>query len=103
MIIAHLFKEDDNRWKIQSNEEHCAGVAGLASRFAGEFGMSSWGGLIGFLHDKGKESNAFQQHIKKVSGYSPEVKVIGNYHHAYVGGAIVGKQYGKSADNLIVN
>lgn len=76
MIIAHLFKEDDNRWKIQSNEEHCAGVAGLASRFAGEFGMSSWGGLIGFLHDKGKESNAFQQHIKKVSGYSPEVKVI---------------------------
>ena len=103
MIIAHLFKEDDNRWKIQSNEEHCAGVAGLASRFAGEFGMSSWGGLIGFLHDKGKESNAFQQHIKKVSGYSPEVKVIGNYHHAYVGGAIAGKQYGKSADNLIVN
>lgn len=103
MIIAHLFKEDDNRWKIQSNEEHCAGVAGLASRFAGEFGMSSWGGLLGFLHDKGKESNAFQQHIKKVSGYSPEVKVIGNYHHAYVGGAIAGKQYGKSADNLIVN
>lgn len=103
MIIAHLFKEDDNRWKIQSNEEHCAGVAGLASRFAGEFGMSSWGGLIGFLHDKGKESNAFQQHIKKVSGYSPKVKVIGNYHHAYVGGAIAGKQYGKSADNLIVN
>lgn len=103
MIIAHLFKEDDNRWKIQSNEEHCAGVAGLASRFAGEFGMSSWGGLIGFLHDKGKESNVFQQHIKKVSGYSPEVKVIGNYHHAYVGGAIAGKQYGKSADNLIVN
>ncbi len=40
---------------------------------------------------------------KKVSGYSPEVKVIGNYHHAYVGGAIAGKQYGKSADNLILN
>lgn len=38
-----------------------------------------------------------------MSGYSPEVKVIGNYHHAYVGGAIAGKQYGKSADNLIVN
>lgn len=103
MIIAHLFKDDYDHWIMQTNEEHCAGVAEMASQFADEFGMASWGKAIGLLHDKGKETNAFQQHIKKVSGYSPDIKVIGNYHHAYIGGVIARNLYGKSAENLIVN
>ena len=37
----------------------------LAARDGGEFGMSEWGKVLGQLHDKGKESHAFQQHIKK--------------------------------------
>lgn len=103
-IISHLFKDNtDGHWVIQSNEEHTRGVAKLASKFAGEFGLSKWGKVLGDLHDKGKEANAFQQHIKKESGYAPETKVIGDYHHAYVGGIIARNLYGKSADNFFVN
>ena len=103
-IISHLYKDiTDGHWVIQSNEEHTRGVAKLASKFAGEFGLPKWGKVLGDLHDKGKEANAFQQHIKKESGYAPETKVIGDYHHAYVGGIIARNLYGKSADNFFVN
>lgn len=103
-IISHLYQDkSDGHWVIQSNEEHTNGVAKLASQFASEFGMASWGRALGLLHDKGKESNAFQQHIKKESGYEPDAKVTGDYHHAFVGGVIARQQYGKTADNLFVN
>ena len=103
-IISHLYKApQDGHWVIQSNEEHTNGVAERTSRFASEFGLEAWGRVLGMLHDKGKESNAFQQHIRKESGYAPEIKVVGDYHHAYIGGIIVRKLYGKSADNFFVN
>lgn len=64
-LISHIYQDHVGHWIIQSNEEHSIGVAELASRFAGEFGMSGWGKVLGQLHDKGKESHAFQQHIKR--------------------------------------
>ncbi len=79
------------------------GVATLASRFAGEFGMASWGKVLGTLHDIGKQSKAFQQHIKKASGYAPDTIVTGNSHHAYVGSVIARKLYGISFDNFLTN
>lgn len=104
MVISHLYQDrNDGHWEIQSNEDHSTGVAELASRFAGEFCMASWGKLLGLLHDKGKESNAFQQHIMKESGYKPDTIVVGDYQHAYVGGIIARKLYNKSYDNFLVN
>ncbi len=103
-VISHLYRDEiAQRWVIQTNAEHTEGVANLASLFAGAFGMASWGKVLGLLHDKGKESDAFQQHIKKVSGYEPDCVVMGDTHHAYVGGIIASRIYGKSADNLFVN
>lgn len=102
-LISHIYQDNVGRWIIQSNEEHSAGVTRLASRFAGEFGMSEWGKVLGQLHDKGKESHAFQQHIKKESGYEPDIKVCGNYNHAFIGGVLARKLYGKSADIFFVN
>ena len=103
-IISHLYQDKtDGHWVIQFNEEHTAGVAERASCFASEFGMASWGRLLGLLHDKGKESYAFQQHIRKESGYAPDTKVVGDYCHAYVGGVIARKLYGKSFDNFLAN
>lgn len=81
-IISHIRPED---WAIQTNEAHQKGVARLASEFAAEFGMSEWGKVLGLLHDKGKEKAAFQQHIQKESGLTPDIKVEGDYKHAYVG------------------
>ena len=97
-LISHIYQDYVGHWIMQSNEEHSVGVARLASRFAGEFGMSEWGKVLGLLHDKGKESHAFQQHIKKESGYEPDIKVCGNYNHAFIGGVLARKLYGKSAD-----
>ena len=93
-VISHI-KYDvlKKSWIVQTNEEHQEAVALLASKFAGEFGMAEWGCVLGLLHDKGKEQKTFQQHIQKESGYSPEIKVEGEYNHAYVGALIAKKLY----------
>jgi CRISPR-associated endonuclease/helicase Cas3 len=102
--ISHIYQNPmTGQWVFQSNEAHTEGVARLASSFAGKFGMAEWGKAIALLHDKGKESNAFQQHIKRNSGYGLTIKVVGDYHHAFVGAKIAEKIYGKSAENLLVN
>ena len=84
MHISHI-KNELGQWFIQTNEEHQANVAALALKFASAFGMNDWGKVLGLLHDKGKESIAFQQYIRKESGYEPDARVIGDTHHAYIG------------------
>lgn len=102
MIISHI-KEHNSEWLFQSNEEHQRGVANLASKFAESFDMAEWGRVLGLLHDVGKEKKAFQQHIMKESGYSPEIKVDGDYNHAYVGGLIAKKIFPHSTTILLSN
>ena len=96
-IISHIKRLVDcplseNDWAIQTNKEHSEGVARLAEQFASEFGMESWGRVLGLLHDKGKEQKTFQQHIKKASGMMPDISVEGDYKHAYVG-ALLAKRF----------
>lgn len=86
--IAHLYKKD-NDWIIQSNRAHCEGVAELAEKFAAEFGMGSWGRVMGLLHDRGKESNGFQKYIVSSSGMKPEVRSRDSKRHSYIGALIV--------------
>ena len=88
---------------IQSNEEHLSGVANLAERFANEFGMGSWGRVLGLLHDKGKERKAFQDYIKKNSGYDSTIQYPTEHTHAFVGGVIAKSLYGKTATDLLCN
>ena len=88
--IAHVRAGD---LAVQTNEEHQQGVARLAANFAAKFGMAEWGRVLGLLHDKGKEQRAFQQHIIKESGLNPNVKVGGDYRHAYVGALIAKKVF----------
>ena len=102
-IISHIYQDSEGHWVIQSNEEHSVGVAKLAAQFTGDFRMSKWGKVLGLLHDKGKETKAFQEHIRKESGYDSNIKVNGNFNHAYIGGIIARNLYGKSADNFFVN
>lgn len=89
IVISHVNPKEN--WKVQSNENHSQGVAKLCSEFAGVFGMSECGRLLGLLHDKGKEKYAFQQHIIRESGLDPKVKVEGDYTHASVGALMVKK------------
>lgn len=85
IIISHIRPDS---FDTQSNEEHQEGVAKLAHQFADSFGMAEWGRVLGLLHDKGKEKNAFQQHIRKESGLEPNLHVDGDYNHAYVGALV---------------
>lgn len=104
-IISHLYQNTDGDWAIQSNEDHQKGVARLAKRFAGDFNMSSWGEVLGFLHDKGKEKKAFQEYINKVSGLAPNITVSGNKDHAYVGALVAKLLYPRLhllLDNIIM-
>ena len=89
-IISHVRQTD---FATQPNSEHLKGVAELAAKFAEEFGMAEWGRILGLLHDKGKEKKTFQQHIIKESGLDPNIKVEGDYRHAYVGALIAKKLF----------
>ncbi|MGN0281434.1 MAG: CRISPR-associated helicase Cas3' [Prevotella sp.] len=102
-VVSHLFKDTNGCWHIQSNEEHLEGVAKLAEGFAGEFGMGSWGRVLGLLHDKGKERKAFQDYIKRNSGYKPEIQCSGEHNHAFVGGILAKDIYGKGFESLLCN
>lgn len=103
-IISHLYKNKENdQWVIQTNDDHSKNVASLCEKFASQFGMPSWGYVLGVLHDKGKESIAFQQHIKRESGFDPVAIVNGNTHHAYVGAILARRLYGDSSTNVFVN
>lgn len=89
-IISHY---RDKETAPQSNDEHQHGVADMAGRFAAQFGMGSYGSVLGLLHDKGKEQADFQTYIRKVSGMCPELIVKNHPNHAYVGALIAKKYY----------
>ena len=102
-VISHLFKDDKDYWHIQSNEQHLEGVARLAEGFANEFGMGSWGKVLGLLHDKGKERKSFQDYIRQNSGLEPDIHCSLEHNHAFVGGIIAKSIYGKGSESLLCN
>lgn len=103
-FVSHIRKDIEcNIEAIQSNEDHCLGVAELARKFASEFGMGDFGYIMGKLHDKGKEKPEFQNYIRFENGltdhrkYTQEGKT-----HAYVGG-LMAKEFGQMVAPLIEN
>lgn len=93
----------DGCWHIQSNEEHLEGVAKLAESFASGFGMGKWGRVLGLLHDKGKERKAFQDYIRKSSGYVSDILYTKEHNHAFVGGILANRIYRKGSESLLCN
>ena len=87
--ISHVKKSAfGENYVFQSNDDHLEGVAKLAESFANEFGMGSWGRVLGLLHDKGKERKAFQEYIRHSSGYAPDEPCPSEHNHAFVGGIL---------------
>lgn len=102
--ISHVRKDvTGEKYVFQSNEDHLNGVAKLAESFANEFGMGSWGRVLGLLHDKGKEQKTFQEYIMKNSGFRPELTVSGEHYHAFVGGLLAKSIYGNGSESLLCN
>lgn len=104
-IISHLYQDIENgQWVIQTNDEHQKGVAELAAEFSGKFGLHTWGYVLGMLHDRGKERNAFQQYIRRVNGLPIEdCRHYQEHNHAFVGGILAIDLLGKNVLNLMAN
>jgi len=69
-LITYIKKKADVSWaSSQSVSDHLSGTAALASKYAASFESSSWVYAAGESHDTGKSSIAWQNYIKKVSGY----------------------------------
>lgn len=60
-MIYYAHKSDDGR--RQKMKEHATAVAELTGKFAGPFGLSEYGRIIGLHHDDGKYTQAFQERL----------------------------------------
>ncbi len=89
-FIAHIKQSEDNKYHIQSMDQHLEGTAQLASFFASKFRNEEWGRLLGLWHDLGKYSDEFQNYIKVNSGYE-EGEKSGKTDHTSAG-AIFAKE-----------
>ncbi len=68
--IAHVRRDAEGNWaEPQGLEEHIKGVATCAEHFSLTFGNGDWGRVAGLWHDLGKYQPAFQEYIRKSSGY----------------------------------
>jgi CRISPR-associated endonuclease/helicase Cas3 len=64
-FIAHRRKSDD---KPQTLISHLKRVSDLSGQFAEKIGLEEAGRIIGFLHDLGKASEAFDRYIQSATG-----------------------------------
>ena len=101
--ISHVRNLPDGSKLVQSNEEHTANVAALASEFAGKFGMANWGGIIGLFHDLGKETREFQEYIKFETGLTTATPANRHPQHSIYGAQLCEKKYGLGAGILLGN
>ena len=61
-MYAHTTNEGKETW--QPLHAHLKGVAEMSAQFAAVFGAQDWGQFVGWLHDIGKVSEAFQRRLE---------------------------------------
>lgn len=95
-FIAHVRKEAGGSYAVQTVTEHLEGTARLAGDFAEAFGNRDWGELLGWWHDLGKFTPAWQKHIRKGSGYNDEAfheTSGGNVNHSTAGAILAFERF----------
>lgn len=90
-VISHIYQNEQGVWIIQSNADHCRQTASLCADFTAEFGMAKWGSVLGLLHDRGKERNGFQCHIRTNSGYEPTAISNDSSNHSAAGAILANR------------
>lgn len=94
--IAHVRINNQKEWQLHDLEAHLRGVAKLAGEQANFFNGADWATLAGLWHDLGKYAPAFQQYIKRVSGYDPEAHIEqrGRVDHSTAGAMHAMNEFG---------
>lgn len=72
-FIAHVRQSDS---AVQTVEEHLLETSNIAGQLASKLNLEKTGTLIGFLHDLGKFSEAFQKYIRFCTGTGSKIEDI---------------------------
>lgn len=83
-VYAHS-KENAPLAEWQLLEAHLEGTAKRAEIFAAPFSSSTFGRLIGLLHDIGKSRSGFQSYLRRCNDEEEENPDYGDHAHAIVG------------------
>ncbi|MBH5328252.1 CRISPR-associated helicase Cas3' [Eikenella sp. S3360] len=70
-MISHVRQDSSENWHSHPLQNHLQKVSKLAKRFAGSYG-ALFAEYAGLLHDLGKFQEAFQEYIRRVSGFEKE-------------------------------
>ncbi len=90
-FIAHVHESTK---EIHEVTDHLQATAALAAQFAAEMQSADWAYIAGLWHDLGKYQPAFQNYIKKKSGYDPKLPDIkAKVDHSSVGAVYAGQQF----------
>jgi CRISPR-associated endonuclease/helicase Cas3 len=83
-FVARIVREKDGSWRQQALLDHLIGTGELAAVFAGPFGAGEWARLAGRLHDLGKYQPAWQNYIRRTTGFWTDEPAV-RAPHAIVG------------------
>lgn len=81
-----------NRAGWETLDEHSANVAKLAEQFAAAFDAGDWGSLLGWWHDLGKASAAFQSYLGRSDPDACE-ETPGRVDHSTFGARYAARQF----------
>lgn len=103
-IYAHTLGREEENWEPLA--DHLANVATSASAFAGAFGASEWGTVIGRCHDLGKASEEFQRYLRlssapEAANAGVEGEKLGRVDHSTFGARYVGRKAGGLGGQLM--
>lgn len=68
-FVARIVQGQGGSWRSQALLDHLVNTGEQAATFAERFGASDWARLAGRLHDLGKYQPAWQDYIRRTTGY----------------------------------
>ncbi len=105
VYIAHAAQNADGSWRDPHGlADHLASVAVLAANNAQNFGGNDWARLAGLWHDLGKYRPAFQDYIRKKSGFEKEnahIEGAGRVDHSTAGAVHAVDELGEGAGRIL--
>jgi CRISPR-associated endonuclease/helicase Cas3 len=96
--IAHIRDRDGG---IQTVQEHLSGVQKLSEKFGDKIGIKHLAGLVGLLHDLGKNSVEFKEYIQEAASNPEKPPRRGSVDHSTAGGKLLYRRFYKRESNEV--